>query len=601
MSDLGKYLGLGLVAGMIGGAIEAAVVNRTGLFFVPFAALAYGILSAAGFLLLGLVARALRRNLLPLGAGAAIAFFVVLEGAFWANKKIPYSAGSPRAMIANAAILAAGIVAGSVGAWLLRRYLRGARFLRPALVVACAAAAVSVGYFLYVSGASSPGVNCILISIDALRPDHLTCYGYQRNTSPNIDRLAEGGTLWLRAFTQCPGSTGGHASMLTGLYTLSHGAYVNGIMLQEPVVTAAEVFRRNGWRTAAFTRNWFISPAIGFGQGFDCFVDEGYGLILGIGSPRIFLRGLALTQTLARITTRPGYPSDTEIADALDWIGMLRRNRFFLFLHIMDTHSPYIPPAALRGRFGDRDPSPDRIIRLHAQSLRRNLTPEESQFLVDRYDEEILSADSKIGMLVERLEELGLRDSTMIVVIADHGEVMSEGGGKQFGHGTLDFGALRIPLVMSLPGVVPEGRRATGTAMSIDVLPTVVQALGLDDGTPRQGLSLLAEGADSLTQDRPAFATGDIAARDEYTVITPQWQYTVVGDSIALHDLRYDPYSTANVLEEYPEIADSLQTVLQEWVKSSLAAAVVPISAAGRSVAPGREAMERLKALGYIQ
>ncbi len=388
--------------------------------------------------------------------------------------------------------------------------------------------------------------------------------------------------------------------MLTGLYTLSHGAYVNGVRLPPEARTAAEVFRDNGYSTAAFTKNWFISPAVGFGQGFDCFIDNAYGIILRKAGPRLFARGLAISQAIRRALERPGFPSSLEIEDALTWIRFRHRHKFFLFLHIMDAHSPYVPPPVFAGRFGDTEPDVARILSLHDKTWEARLSRPEAEFLVDRYDEEILSADHKIGLLLEELEHLGIHNNTLVVVMADHGEVLDESGHKQFGHGTLAHGGLRIPLIMWWPGKIPAGDRRQGTVQSVDVLPTVIDILNLQDRMPRQGLALFGS-ADSIAADRPAFATGDLSARDEYTVITPQWQYSILGEEAHLYDLPTGSAGIYNLIEQYPSVADSLQAVLQGWVDRSIAEAVVPYSLEGRSVTPGKEALERLKALGYIQ
>jgi arylsulfatase A-like enzyme len=256
---------------------------------------------------------------------------------------------------------------------------------------------------------------------------------------------------------------------------------------------------------------------------------------------------------------------------------------------------------------------------LHERSLRGALTPEEQRILEDRYDEEIVSADRKIAMVVDVLERLGLRDKTLLIVTADHGEVMAESSAKQFGHGTLDYGCLRVPLVMSFPGRIGPGKRVEAVTQTIDITPTVIDLMDLRDQTRRQGdslASLLAAGEDPALADagRQAYATGDIETRDEYAVLTADWQYVILGDSVSLYDIRGASQTASaartasastperlDVAGQYPSVADSLQTAVEAWIKRCLAEAVVPYSLKGRSVAPGREALERLKALGYIQ
>jgi arylsulfatase A-like enzyme len=282
-----------------------------------------------------------------------------------------------------------------------------------------------------------------------------------------------------------------------------------------------------------------------------------------------------------------------------------RNHRFFILLHIMDPHSPYIAPDDLRGHFGTTGENldPGYVEGLHEESLVRPLTPEEQRFLTDRYDEEILSADRKIGRVLEQLDRLGLRDKTLVVVTADHGELLEEGAAKQFGHGTLDYGCLQVPLVASWPGRVPQGWIVQTVTETLNITPTIIYLMNLGDTVRRQGHSLLkpeAAGADAAADAGPegvAFTTGDLVTRDEYSVVTADWQYLILGDEVALRS----PGNAADLLSLYPGVADSLQTVFETWLARCLAEAVVPYSLKGRSVRPGKEALDRLKAVGYIQ
>jgi arylsulfatase len=615
-SDVRRYLAVGAGVGLAAGAVEAALVHRAGLVFIPFAALAYGLVDAAGFLILWALARLLRRDLLPLAFGLAATLFAGLELGFWLNVRANPLEGAGSARAANLAVIAGALALGVVVFILARR--RASRFgsWRPVLAVAAAAFAILLVFFGVSSRASRPGVNCVLISVDALRADHLGAYGYHRPTSPNIDALARRAALWEKVYTQSPGTTGGHACMLTGLYTLSNGAYLNGYPLDRKVETLAEVFAANGYATAAFIDNWYISPALGFGQGFDCFVDGGKGVILKDASPLICFRGLLLYQVIHRGLVPPGAPSNLEVVDASRWMAWRRRHAFFLFLHILDPHSPYVPPRDLAGRFGGsgRALDPAWIEDLHAKSLETTLTSQEQAILADRYDEEVLSADRKVGIILAELERLGLSDKTLVIVTADHGEVMAESDRKEFGHGTLDYGCLHVPLVIYMDqsacrGRVPAGARFTWVAESIDILPTIVDLLGLRDDERRQGRSLLA---DASGQPAPAegsgiaYATGDIEARDEYAAVTGRWAYVIEGDQVELYDLEASAPAPAasppaNVVASRPQVADSLQASVEGWIQRCLAEAVVPYTLEGRSVAPGKEALQRLKALGYIQ
>jgi hypothetical protein len=609
-NGLRAYVTVGLGIGLIAGAAEALFVHRPGAFYIPFAAEAYGVLFGASFLVLGLIAKAVCRNLLPVGLGLATLCFVGLEAGFWVNFKASPLEEATSAKASNAIVLAASLAVGLIVFFVARR--RAARLgpWRPTPWIALAVLVLLAGFFGISSRARSPGLNCVLISVDALRADHLHTYGYPRLTSPTLDALAAKSTIWERDYTQSPGTTGGHAAMLTGLYTLSSGAYLNGFPLDPKVTTLAEVFAADGYATGAFVNNWYISPALGFGQGFDCFVDGGKAAILKDAGPRIFLRGLLLYQVIHRSLVPPGAPTDLEVVDAIRWISRHQHHRFFVFMHILDPHSPYVPPHDLIGRFGGSGDAldPAYLEGLHAKSLESDLAPEEQQILIDRYDEEVLSADRKIGRVLEALDRLGLRANTLVVVTADHGEMMNESSEKQFGHGVLDYVCLHVPLVVSLPGKVPQGLRARGIAQTIDLVPTITRLVGLRDDARRQGAPLLSSDLNLAAPDLAAFTTGDIEARDEYSVVTDRWQYVILGNKVSLYGLGPDagagPPPSAlrtSVIGAYPAVADSLQALIEGWIKRCADEAVVPYSLKGRSVTPGREALQRLKALGYVQ
>ena len=610
----GRYLTAGLVLGYAAGIIEGLLVNRAGIAFLPFAAVAYGLIFGVGFLLLAAVARLVGRDLLALGIALAVTLFVGLEAGFLLNVRAnPFEESGP-ALGGSLGVLALALALGVVAYFIARRRQAGRRASVARRVVGWLFAltfAWLVATFLLTWRSSEQGNNCILISMDAVRADHTSLYGYSRETTPNLDQLAGSSTMWLKAYTQSPGTSGGHGAMLSGLYPISNGAYLNGFPLDAKVKTLAEVFADNDYATAAFINNWYLSPALGFGQGFDCFVDGGKAVILKDAHPAIFLRGLVLYQVIHRGLVPPGAPSDAETADALRWITWRRNHRFFILLHIMDPHSPYVAPSDLLGRFssgGETQPlDPGYINGLHDKSLSQPLTSEEQRFLTDRYDEEILSADRKIGRVLEHLDRLGLRENTLVVVTADHGEVLDESAAKQFGHGTLDYGCLQVPLVMHCPAVIPGGWIVQDVTEILNITPTIIDVMNLRDTAQRQGRSLLesavgggpAGAGNGANGHRggAAFTTGDLVARDEYSVITDEWQYLILGDKVAL----YSPGNDADLISLYPGVADSLQALVEAWIARCRAEAVVPYSLKDRSVRPGKDALDRLKAVGYIQ
>ncbi|MEO2170005.1 MAG: sulfatase, partial [bacterium] len=296
--------------------------------------------------------------------------------------------------------------------------------------------------------------NLILISLDTLRADHLSGYGYPRATSPQIDdRLIDRGTIFLNVTTTFPQTDISHLSLFTGLYPEAQperGRLRGGTA----ITTLAQALRRSGFTTAAITEDALVSGAFGFWFGFDQFTERSV------------------------VEKKLGA---TSFADARAFLHENRDERFFLFLHTYQTHDPYdsSPPydALFRndGHWEGGGPPP--------------FVPEKTQHLADAYDRTIRETDDLMAGLLDTLEQLGLAEDTLLVVLSDHGESFGEHGIP--GHG---FAAheeqLRVPLILRGPGI-PVGRRVAGPASLTDVAPTLLELLGLAPLAQGQGQSLL--------------------------------------------------------------------------------------------------------------
>jgi arylsulfatase A-like enzyme len=294
--------------------------------------------------------------------------------------------------------------------------------------------------------------NVLLVSLDTLRADRLGCYGYERPTSPAIDHeLAARGTVFMRAFTAFPSTAGGHATLLTSLDPCAHG-FVDAAAppaLRPDAPTLAERLRAHGYETAAFTEGGWLVPRLGFARGFGSFVER---------SP------------FDPDPSTPAGGAAATFGEALRWIEGHRNEPWFVFAHTYQVHHPYSPPPGYVERVTQR-PADD--------------TASES----DRYDAEILYTDSVVGELLMGLERLSLTERTLVVVVSDHGEYFS--GQVSGGHGnTLFDSVLRVPLVMRAPGLVPARRRIDAVVGLVDVVPTVLDLLGLPPPSQVHGRSL---------------------------------------------------------------------------------------------------------------
>lgn len=410
--------------------------------------------------------------------------------------------------------------------------------------------------------------NILLLSLDTLRADHLGCYGYGRPTSPFLDGLADGGTLFEKCFSPWIPTHPAHTSLFTGCDVMQHRITAQGarVELSPDLRMLAEILKGLGYWTGAADnlRHWFA-------RGFDRY--EGYQ----------WAADEAGAWRKAEIVTDR----------ALDVLEEASRQSapFFLFAHYWDAHTPYLPPAPYERMFyeggNERDPanrSMDPVL---------NFPPFESYFrkwwdgVTDiefpkaQYDGAIAYLDSQLRRLFGRLDELGLRESTLVVITSDHGEELDEHQMWFDHHGLYDTN-VSVPLLISMPGSVPAGRRATGTVRLVDILPTLLELIecadpGLD--YPFQGRSF----APALS-GVPETGTGDMLFLSENTwmkkraVRTEEWKLIVALKHPDLHGcpraelyhLLTDPRERRNVAAEHPEVVTRLRAELDAWVRTRL-------------------------------
>ena len=416
--------------------------------------------------------------------------------------------------------------------------------------------------------------NLLLISIDTLRADHLGLYGYTRDTSPILDRLGRNGITFTRAVSQAPNTPPSQMSLLTSLYYSVHGFTGNDDRLPEWRVTLAEMLRDQGFATWGFVDGGYLRASFGFGQGFDHFEDQ--------------RRGIAqIVQRVQRWLDRPLPP------------------RFFLFVHCYDVHSPYAPPPPFNSLF-EETPYRGHFIPTN-KTLRQvahegmPLTDDDLRHVVALYDGEIRNTDGQIGRLLDTLARRGVLDSTLVVVVSDHGEEFKEHGSML--HWQTWFAPnLHVPMIFSMPGA--SARRIDTPVELIDVVPTVLDLLGLPAHPQAMGRSLvpLMEG-----RDEPAMRT---AYGEPYDLRVPT--RTIVSDRYELHydvrtgrsqlfDQRTDPWGLHDIAGGKPDMVASL---LQAYQERQRAIAVARAQAGGPPTerAPmDDQTQKQLRALGYLK
>ena len=415
------------------------------------------------------------------------------------------------------------------------------------------------------------------------------------------------------AVPTCPATAPSVASILTGLHRNAHRVLGNGWILPDDVETLAEILKAHGWQTAARVANLTLDATTGFAQGFDDF---------------------AVPAALERVGPGmfEGGPLVEETERLLDRLG---ERPFFLWVHFMDPHGPYFPPAEERARFAPADyiwPGDGNLpvasgnyglsIIPRYQAVEGQTSPAGYRA---RYDAEVRYTDDHVAAIVQKLRARGLWDRTLFILTADHGESLGEHA-YYFQHGWFLYDdSLRVPLIVHAPGVAPGGRRIARSVSLVDVTPTILDALGLAAPAAMEGRSLLpllrADGP-----DRPAFAqtyygeglVGVRLGRMKYifrprradATERPPAGSDPPGPAAAreeLYDLEADPGETADLAPTRAADLQALRGRVQEWLadqarRGGQRLAEYPDANGGRpDRIRGDPQMERvLRALGYV-
>lgn len=404
--------------------------------------------------------------------------------------------------------------------------------------------------------------NVILVSLDTTRADHLGCYGWHRNTSPHLDRIAQEGAVFERCFSPWIPTHPAHTTMFTGCDVMKHQVVAQGAKteLAPGVRTLAELLKEQGYWTGAADNlgRWFS-------RGFDRY--EGYQWARDPDGG--WRKGEAVTRTALRVLNEAA----------------AQERPFFLFFHYWDAHSPYLPPAPYHRMFygsDERDPanrSMEPVLNFppfmyYFQEWMGDVT--DIEFPQAQYDAEIAYMDACLQHVFQRLEELKLTEQTLVVITADHGEEMDEHQMWFDHHGLYDTN-VHVPLILRMPGTVPSGLRVPGQVRVVDIAPTVLDLVGAPEVIEREGMqgrSVLPAFSGSLpngTTER-IYVTECTWMRKR-AVRTPEWKLIVARDHpdihgrppVELYDLRSDPGEQVNLAESRPDIVTDLRADLESW------------------------------------
>jgi arylsulfatase len=436
---------------------------------------------------------------------------------------------------------------------------------------------------IFVVGCERQRPSVLMISLDAVRQDHLSLYGYWRKTTPIIDEIGKSSVVFWNAFAQQTNTNPSHATLFTSLYPHVHGNLENGYHLPESRTALAEVLRDAGFQTAAFVSGWSMIAATGLSQGFDVYDDDG-----------------GMAEKLRR-------DGQATVERALEWLGQRdRRQPYFLFVHLFDAHGPYLPREEYLRMFRSKDRGPT-LRNVHKYALIKDDRGRVMVYLngyVDRYDALIRTLDDLVAQLLEVVDS----KRTIIVIFSDHGETLGERY-RMLDHGGQVFDEqIRIPLIIRAPGIAPA--RIEALVETVDILPTVLELLGLHALPEAQGRSLVPLMSGRTREERKVVFSSartdperhadrgyDLdKSRQIHTIRSVDWKLIaypgVSKDYFELYDLRQDPGETRNLAYDNSDVAKAMLAQLNDWLSREAQARPTPKLS--------DEDRERLRRLGYL-
>ncbi len=454
-------------------------------------------------------------------------------------------------------------------------------------------------------------LNVILISFDTLRADHLGCYGYPRDTSPNIDDFARKSVMFSQAISPQPQTIPAHRSLFTGLYPMAHGyqekvggwdEFIGIFRPLYPHATLASVLRDNGYYTAAFTGGGTISSEFGFARGFNVY--EEFCSFERIDDPK--LMGISRDNDTKKI-----------FDNAIQWLKENSDLKFFMFVHTFECHSPY------EGTYFLSDDSASSLI-------------EQRKAL---YDGDIRIADSHFGRLMQAVDSLNLLSDTVILFVSDHGDdlydhyresdwippipkdlIIPQVNRIDHGHSLYDE-LIHVPLIVYIPGIEPPKRIIGNQVQLTDVMPTILQLLGIEYEGPVNGTSILElMMTGRRNEDPPALGECGITGENRKSIRKDGYKYIWTKDPARvppsgvtlrnlheheLFNLKSDPKEKINIYDENKELGAEYDKILKEQLEATAALKnrlqTMNKQTDEESTRLSEDVYDSVKALGYLQ
>ena len=413
----------------------------------------------------------------------------------------------------------------------------------------------------------------ILLVIDTLRADHLGCYGYHRNTSPNLDRIAREGAIFLNAYPSDVPTQPSFTSMFTGRRGIETGivSHSRSENLSETYPFFTETLVKHGVRTAAVSTLYMVRRW--FAKGFQYYMNPYAGV------------------------KRKIQQVDAEEINsmAIPWIREHKGEDFFLFIHYWDPHSLYLPPPKYRRLFykgNEKDPENHSLdvlksqvawifTKRHVEALGENIT--DIEYIIAQYDGEIRYADDNVGFLRDVLEDLGIWDDMVFIMTSDHGESLGEHH-FYFDHHEVYETTIHVPLIVRFPQEIGGGTKIEGLVQStISIAPTILKLFGITPPSWMEGKDLveIAKGKSKCLEEiyvnQGLWTAKRAIRRGEWKLIKTYDKAFWETPDIELYNLERDPGETKNLADEKPELVDELELRMYRWLRRKLGKRLDPL------------------------
>jgi len=451
--------------------------------------------------------------------------------------------------------------------------------------------------------------NVILITVDCLRADHLSCYGYYRKTSPYLDELAEKGILFTQAFSNGPWTPLSFPSILTSTYPLQYSPF--DYHLSPKRLMLSEVLKQNGYLTGAFHSNPYLSNFYGYNRGFDIFYDSIfteerikvrssfqfltkvktklerslgqqnfiYRLLYRVGGEIIKKepkwRKIKRAKRLREIDEKIIESASTINTKVISWLKDVKEP-FFLWVHYMDVRMGYLPPEKCLEyytHFSSSLPNKARIRELSEKVYRtlyaakERFSDDEIKLLIDLYDAEVRYVDEHIKLLLDNARKMRLLDETLVIITADHGDEFLEHGDIGH-HSKLYDELLHVPLIIYAPEL-DKNIVIDDLVSLLDLAPTILDILNIKKPEQWVGESLLTLIEGKRTRENMGVISEALVyGRRRIAYRTKKWKLIVDEgkNTYELYNLEEDPKELNNVAEEYPNLVEEFSLKIRKHI-----------------------------------